>query len=415
MCTPCVHRIAKLQLMKVTVKITLYKQKQLKNGGHPVLLVLTKNRKRKRISLGVDCKIEHWNDDLSMVNHLCPNYEVVNKKLLRSKNRAEGILFHFEDINKDFSLQEFERKYKGINSGDVFEYFDAVIKRMNDTGHVGNAEVYLGTRNTLDKFHKKKSLNFTDVNYRFLILFEEHLRKKGNLNNSISIHMRTIRALFNRAIKEEVCSPSVYPFKVYIVSRLKNETSKLAISREDIMKIDRYQPTPHTKEELSKHIFMFSFYTMGMNYCDVVQLKHENIHNGRINYVRSKTGKRFSIKILPPVWVIINYYINIIGHKGYIFPVLDESYQSPQEIRSRIKSGLKRLNGHLKIIGKETGIQKKLTSYVARHSWATLMKNSGVSTAVISEGLGHSSEDTTQIYLDSFENKVLDDANEFLL
>lgn len=415
MCTPRANFYTKCNNMKSSVNIVLYKQKKLKNGEHPILLVLTKNRKRKKISLGVSSSIEYWNDAMSMVNHLYPNYEIINKKLLRAKNKAESILFHFEDIDKDFSLDEFERKYKGINTGDVFEYFKAVIERLRSTGKIGNSLVYAGTRNTVQKFHKKKSLSFTDVNYRFLILFEEHLRARGNLNNSISLHMRTIRSLFNRAIKEEVCNPSVYPFKVYKISRLKNETSKLAISKEDILKINQYIPTPNTKEAMSRDIFMFSFYTMGMNYCDIAKLKHDNIYDGRINYIRSKTGKRFSIKILPPVQEIIEKYKKTDDTNQYIFPILDDSYQDPNDIRNRIKSGLKRLNMHLKIIGREMGVKKSLTSYVARHSWATLMKNSGVSTSVISEGLGHSSEEVTQIYLDSFENKVLDAANELLL
>lgn len=118
---------------------------------------------------------------------------------------------------------------------------------------------------------------------------------------------------------------------------------------------------------------------------------------------------------MPPVLEILNFYKEHNRGNLYIFPILDESYKTPTQIHNRIKRALKTYNGHLKIVAEQVGISSTLTSYVSRHSWATILKRKGVSTSVISEGLGHSNEGVTQTYLDSFENETLDSINELLL
>lgn len=156
---------------------------------------------------------------------------------------------------------------------------------------------------------------------------------------------------------------------------------------------------------------MFSFFNMGMNFHDMAQLRWTDITGERINYKRTKTGKLFSIKILPPVQEILNFYREHNANSSYVFPILDETYPTLEKRRQRITSGLRAFNKHLKIFAKQVELEGKVTSYVSRHSWATILKRMGVSTTVISEGLGHASEKTTQVYLDSFENETLDRVN----
>jgi len=235
------------------------------------------------------------------------------------------------------------------------------------------------------------------------------------LNNSISVYMRTLRALINKAIKEKQCPPEAYPFKEYSISKLKNEPSRKALTKEEIRKIIDFVPDPNTKQELTKHVFLFSFYTRGMNFNDIAKLQCSNISNGRVEYIRSKTGKRFSIKISPPVQEILDFYHTFNPSSEYIFPILDESYQTPEQIKNRIKSGLKRVNKHLKEIATAVGIDKKLTSYISRHSYALILKKQGHSIAKISDAMGHESEKVTRHYLERFENDVLDEMEESLL
>lgn len=398
-----------------SAKIIQYTSKTLKDGTHPIVLLITHDYKRKKISMGFSCSKDLWDKQYNQFKSNFPNYKKRNRILQKSLFRAEDIIEKFQDSGKIFSIKDFEEKFIGIQSKDVFTFFEAIIKSLNETGKIGNGNIYRDARNALQKFYTGKALAFNEIDYSFLKRFEEHLRKRGMMDNSISVYMRTIRALFNKAIKEKQCSQEYYPFKEYQISKLKNETTPRAISKEAIIQIKNFVPDPNTKQELSKHLFLFSFYTNGMNFSDIALLKWENIHAGRISYFRSKTKKRFSIKILPPVQEVLDFYKQINPSSKYIFPILDESYKTPVAIKNRTKSGLKRLNKHLKIIGLELNISTPLTSYVARHSYATVLKKSGISTSIISENMGHQSEKVTQIYLDNFENETLDKANEALL
>jgi len=152
-----------------------------------------------------------------------------------------------------------------------------------------------------------------------------------------------------------------------------------------------------------------------MNFIDLASLKWEQIDSGRLRYQRTKNGKYFDIKILPPAQKILDYY-QISRSTDYVFPIIDESVHiTPSTKYNRIKKILKTTNRDLKIIGKTIGISTPLSTYSARHGWAMYMKLQGTAIAVISEGMGHDSEETTQIYLDSFGNEVVDKANEALL
>lgn len=396
-------------------KVVLYKQKKLKNGEHPIIISITHNYKRKRFSLGVSASLGDWNEDFLLVNPNAKNAARKNKLIQTSFGRVERIIEKLEEEGRAFDFAEFEIRFKGIEPEGVFSYFEKRIETLNKTGKIGNAIVYKDFYNALLKFAGNPNLSFHEINFKFLKEWEESFKEREVKENSISTYMRTLRALFNRAIKDKSCPSEIYPFKEYKISSLKNETAKRAISREEIKKITTFKCDPNTSQEMSKHIFLFSFYNMGMNFTDIVQLKWENIKNGRIVYTRSKTKKSFSIKIVPPVLEILDRYQKTKGNSEYIFPILTHSNNTPLKIKTRTKSGLKTLNKHLKLIAQELSIESKLTSYVARHSWATILKRQGISTSIISEGLGHSNERITQVYLDSFEKEVLDEVNELLI
>jgi integrase len=154
---------------------------------------------------------------------------------------------------------------------------------------------------------------------------------------------------------------------------------------------------------------------MGTNFTDLAQLKWTNIQNERLKYIRAKTNKPYDVGLLPPALEILKYYKNNDINNEFIFPILNEFHDTAIRIKNRIHKVLKQTNDDLKEIATLAGIDVNLTTYVARHTYATVLKYSGVSTSVISEALGHDSEKTTQIYLDSFQNDVLDKANKNLL
>jgi integrase len=153
-----------------------------------------------------------------------------------------------------------------------------------------------------------------------------------------------------------------------------------------------------------------------MNFADIALLKWKDIFDNRVNYRRKKTNEHFSIELLAPVLEILNFYKDQVNsHSDYIFPIILENHKSAQTIFNRKVKMLKEVNRGLKAVGKLAGIETKLTTYVARHSYATVLRKNGISTSIISQAMGHDSEKTTQIYLECFGNNILDEASKVIL
>lgn len=401
-----------------TTKIILYESKTLKNGEHPIVLRIIKDRKIKYISLGFSTVPSLWNGTELLKGYL--NFQKTNHLIQKKKNQLDDIILDLESGDKEYSLEEVEKKFLGsIKITTVFDYCDDLIERLKATKKIGNATVYKDLLRTLKKFRNEKDLHFSDITYNFLVKYEENFLTTGLAENSISVYMRTLRALMNKAIKEGYCKEESYPFNKYKISKLNTKTQKRAISKEEILKIIDFKAELGSSLWHSKNYFLFSFYNVGMNFTDLAQLKWSNLLNDRIIYIRAKTGKHYDIKIQPRTQVILNYYSNGNEYTNdYIFPILNpEMHKIPQSIKDRTNKINKRVNKDLKKIAAELGIKAthSITHYVARHSWASIQKQNGTSTSVISESFGHDSEKTTQIYLQSFVHEVLDEANANLI
>lgn len=241
---------------------------------------------------------------------------------------------------------------------------------------------------------------------------------KGKGGNTIYIYLRTLRALINKAIKEDVCGEKYYAFKKFSLSKyLKIKTVKRALPKEEIEKIKFFNTKNWPNLTDAKNIFLFSFYCRGMNFVDIAFVKWSDIKKDRLIYTRKKTKELFNIQLLQPAQEIINYYKDqtFKNKNNFVFPLLKETHNTPTMIYNRKLKMLRKINEDLKEIAEIVGINSNLTTYVARHSYATILKKSGISTAVISQALGHESEKTTQIYLESFENSIIDEASKHVL
>ena len=229
--------------------------------------------------------------------------------------------------------------------------------------------------------------------------------------------MRAFKTLVNNAKKENLVKENYNPFKEFSFQKYRGiKTKKRAITKAQIQLIMDYVPLLNSVLN-SKNYFLISYFCRGINFTDIAFLKWSNIYENRLEYTRRKTGESFSVLILEPAAKIIEHYksTNYFGMGSYIFPILNDFHKTPQQIDYRIEKIIKQTNKDLKTIAEAVGIKEKLTTYVARHSFATNMKRSGVSISLISESLGHDSEKTTRIYLDSFENVILDEASKSLL
>ena len=401
-------------------KIILYKSKTLSNGEHPIMIRLIKDRKIKYINLGHSCSIKQWNEKEKQVLKSKENYDQINHHIQTKYNEIVSIILKFETDKISYSLESIESKfYASLNSSTVFTYCAESIQRLEKTNKIGSATGLKDLLRSLKKYRNNKDLLFSDITHSFLNRYEEDFLQRGVKENSISVYMRALRALLNKAIVEGLADKSNYPFSTYKISKLNTETRKRAIPREDIRKIYDFIPELNTSFYHTRNFFLFSYFNIGINFKDMALLRWSNITGDRLYYQRAKTGANYDIKIQPESRAILDMYLKPNRtHNDYIFPILnDEVHQSLQSKNDRIKKISKRTNKELKLIAAEVGIDnpKSLTHYVARHSWATTQKMKGTPVSVIGESLGHQDEKTTRIYLKGFENTVLDEANTDLI
>ncbi len=407
-------------IQDATIRVTLYKSKILSNGEHPLMLVVTKDGKRKYSALGISCHADKWNFQKNEPKKNHPDKlkieTIVAKRIAELQNKALDLKLYEQAFTSD-SLVSSVKKPKGKN--DVFAYMDALIAEFIQKEKIGNANVYKDIKQALQRFtDKSETLPFFNVNEDFLNRWETYCRERNMAETSISVYFRTLRAVFNHAIRKKVISKGLYPFNDFKISKFETETRKRAISREDIRKIEALDVSKQFQVQLAKDVFVFSFYNQGINLIDIARLRWSQIEQDRLRYTRSKTGKRFNLKLLEPAIQILERYRALSGSNpnNYVFPILfTDRHITPIQIDNRIQALTSRINKNLKEIGKMAGIETPLTTYVARHSYATVLKMQGNSTAVISEAMGHESESVTQIYLDAFENSVIEEANKGLL
>ncbi len=403
-----------------STKLMLYKSKTLKNGEHPIMIRLIKNRKIKYISLGYSSTADLWDENAKELLKGYNKFKQVNHFIEKKKNEIDGIILNFHSENKPYTLESLESKFLSeVKEITVFTYCEEHIERLENSKKVGNATVFKDLLRSLKKYRNEKDLLFYDLTPSFLKRYEEDFLSRGVKENSISVYMRTLRSLFNKAMTDGFAKEESYPFKDYKISALNSKTRKRAIPESDLLKIKNFDCEDISSLIHAKNYFLFSFYCMGMNFSDMAKLKWSNIIDDRIQYTHSKTGRFYNVKCESNVKLLLDFYSkNNENTNDYVFPILNDNiHKTPQSVLDRIKKVTKKINKDLKDIARTEGIPNpsSITLYVARHSWAMIQKKLGRSTGLIGQGLGHGDEKTTQIYLDDFENTELDEINKNLI
>ncbi|MDP4286234.1 MAG: site-specific integrase [Bacteroidota bacterium] len=406
--------------MSANIKVVLYPSKTLKNGEHPIMLRVIKDRKPKYISIGFSCTKDLWDDKENLPKKKHVHYKELCILISDKLSEAQRMVLDLQNDNKDLSAHEIKGKLKRkvVNNPLIVDYFDNVIKRLIAAGQIKNAEIYKDTKRNLSHFIQSRQLHFSDIDVQFLNSFEEFLKTSGKGSNTIYIYLRTLRALLNKAIKEDVCSEKYYPFKRFSLSKYsKIKTQKRAIEKKDIDKIKNLTLSKHPHLIDARNIFLFSYYCRGMNFIDIASLKWKDIKNNRLSYRRKKTNDLFNMEIFAPAKNILNYYkpLTFSNRESYVFPIFNENHITSQSMHNRRTKMLREVNLRLKEIGQLAKIKTELTTYVARHTYATVLKKGGIPISIIKEAMGHDNEKTTQIYLDSFENKIIDEASKVIL
>lgn len=302
----------------------------------------------------------------------------------------------------------------------VQKMFLARIKELKENDKFGNAIGYKGTYNKLIAFSKKDML-FVEMDTNFLLKFKVSMIKEDMSRATISIHLRTIRALYNYAIKKGIANRVDYPFDDgEVMKELKTGYRSRAVSKITIDKIREEREKFEVGDELWEacNYFIFGYVGRGINFTDIVRLKWSNYTNGRITFVRRKTRSKIdeetSFAVTDELKQIIDWYkdnnIQSLG-SPYIFPVLNGFHNTEKKIFNRIKKIRKIVNENLKAVGEKVGAEIPLTTYTWRHSFASVAKNEmKIDVAMISEMLGHHDLETTKHYLKSFPDTALDEA-----
>lgn len=399
--------------MSTTVSIVCYKSKVLKNNESPLMLRVCKNGKRKYQSLGISINPALWDFKTNKPARNCPNKEYIEKLITEKAKAYTEKIIELKAMDKEFTattlVEKVNNPIKLKTVGDVFLDYIQRLTAEKRTGYMLSIkQVY----NSLIRFNKHLNIYFPDIDITWLRKYETWLRSNNIKENTIGIRFRTLRAIYNLAIEENIVKAEYYPFKKYKVSKLHEETAKRAINKDEINSILNYKSgNPYTRFPID--LFTFTYLTGGINFVDIAYLTKDNIIDDRLVYYRRKTSKLIKLPLQPKAIELINKYSK--PDNPYLFPILSTFHKTEQQQRNRIHKVITKVNDRLKAIGKELNLPIDLTTYVARHSFATSLKRSGVQTSMISEMLGHSSETVTQIYLDSFGNDQMEDAMKNLL
>ncbi|HMM04261.1 site-specific integrase [Dysgonomonas sp.] len=407
--------------MTATVNVVLFKSKTLANGENPLMIRVCKDNKKKYKSLGISLNAKYWDNKKNGLKPNCPNKEYIEKIILDKKAEYQTQILEQKVSNKNFTASSLINATKQtITTKTVQEFYTELIAYYRSINKVGNASIYRNSFNSLKSFKETDNLDFlfSEIDLEWLNQYEKWLISRNNAETTMSLLFRTLRSAFNKAIEQKIVRKEEYPFNSFKMSKFSVKTRKRAIAKEDIKKVIELDVTDESEMmQLSRDIFVFSYLQSGINLTDIANLKYENIIDNRLQYIRQKTNRLINIPLQEEALKILqkHYYPEAILN-DYVFPILNRKVHiTGMQKFNRIHKIMGKVNINLKKIAKKANIEANLTTYVARHTYATVLKRSGVNTSIISESLGHSSEKVTQIYLDSFENSQIDEAMKNLL
>ncbi len=350
---------------------------------HSVLIVQSSDRAHLLLSL---CENIRW--DMERFNRIIASFI------------RKGICFSAENI-----VEEFQSLVSRLS---FFNFMESVIVRLKQDGKVRTSETYRSALNSFSRFRNGEDVMLDALGQGLMESYEAHLQAKGLVPNSTSFHMRILRAVYNRACEQGVITATADPFS-HVYTGVE-KTAKRAVDIGTIRRIKNWDLSMDKSADYARDLFMLSFYMRGMSFIDLAYLKKTDRVDGIVTYRRRKTGQRLTIRWTSEMQAILDKYPE--NETEYLFPVITSMTAGS---RNQYKNCHYMVNKNLKTVAQKVGLQMPLTTYVARHSWASIAQSKGISLSVISEGLGHDNEQTTRIYLASLNTTAVDRANDIIL
>jgi integrase/recombinase XerD len=374
-------------------KIIMDKRRQRKDGKYPLRIRINDGKHAKERALNICINEADWDAQTQVVLNSCKDYKLYNSKITLEKAALDKqILFGIMAT----SAPKTKKKHS------IIDYGRRLSKDFELAGKTGNATIYNTAVEILLRFTSQKNLLFEDIDYGFLNAFQNDLLRREVGVNTISIYLRTIRAIFNKAINEGLTEN--YPFKKFRIKQ--KPTPSRALTVEEMRRIVNYNCTGD--REFNRDLFLLSFCLIGINFSDMVSLKRDNLIDNRVVFSRKKTHKVYTILLHDQAKSILGKWRK---KTEYLLPILSPSYEG-MELKKRVQQALHVCNNYMKKIAKDLSIQKPISTYYARYSWANIARAQGYSKDLIAEALGHEyGNKVTGIYLDNYDNAVIDEAN----
>jgi site-specific recombinase XerD len=281
-----------------------------------------------------------------------------------------------------------------------------VIDRERQLGKERTAETYLAALHSFRKFREDTDVMLDEIDGEMMESYQAWMKAQGLAANTISFYMRRMRATINHAVRKHIISNNQLFQHVFTGN---DKTVKRALPVHIIRQIREADLSARPQLAFARDMFMLSFYLRGIAFVDMAYLRKTDLQNGVLTYHRRKTGQRITIKWTPKMQDILDRYPD--STTPYLLPII----HGDKNLRKAYLNGAHRINTQLKKLGERLNISTPLTFYRARHCWATVARNEGIALSVISEGLGHNNERTTEIYLATLDATVLDAANDRII
>lgn len=373
------------------------------------------NRIARQINTKYKVYPSEWNNTRSEivlpsdVDESRRNYLLQLKRtLIEDTKRLKNIISKLDKSGSVYITDKVVELYcTPSENGGFIAFTQTQINQLKQIGKRRTSETYTTALNSFMRFRGENDVSLEEFDSNLMVEYETYLKSIGICPNTTSFYMRSLRAIYNRAVEKELTLQR-YPFK-HVYTGI-DKTVKRAIPLKMIRQIRDLDLTLNPMLDYARDIFMFSFYTRGMSLIDMAYLKKKDLHNGVLSYRRQKTNQQLFIKWEKPMQEIVDKYDT--SATPYLLPIIRDV---ETDVRRVYRNAAHLINTKLKKLGEQLELPISLTSYVARHTWASIAKSKNISISTISEAMGHDSENTTRIYLASLDTSIVDKANSIIL
>lgn len=393
-----------------TIKLK-YRPSSVKDKDGTLFFQIIHQRQVRQIYTGLRVSDAEWDAENELINTLEESSLERTKYLISIKDSLKEyqkklliIISSLDRKGSPYTAQDVVTAYNTpLPVGGLVSFTRKLIEDLNKIGKKATVRRFEVTLNSLLRYTDNKEVTWIELTSNFILGFEENLIKRGLCRNSTSFYMRNLRAIVNRAVEQDLEVPRNLFKHVYMGV---DKTVKRAVNIDVIRMIRDIDLTGQPALDFARKVFMFAFYTRGMSFVDIAFLKKSNLHNGVITYSRRKTRQQLMVRVEPETKKVIESFGK--NETPFLLPILtNEAYNLEQQY----ENAYFRINRNIQKVGTMLGLDTKLTLYVARHAWASIAHSNHVALSTISKAMGHDSEKTTIIYLQSLDTSSVDKAN----